>query len=376
MNGYNRREISANIRVIRAALKLRQSMIRINPTARLKMAAGIFAKGTLLSLLLSLPLALNLSCTPVSSYDSQAQIDARRRIAKSDEKYSTHIKFKRYKIGRLHIAVWKPRLTGANMAAWTDKISTDAISQAKNSIDRSSTAQTKIPLIIFSHGSGGINTQSKFIMESFARAGYLVIAPNHKDATLTGLSLRPDFTFPDAADWTDHTFEDRREDIVELIKSLHEDTGWNDQIDWSRLVLSGHSLGGYTVMGMAGAWPSWKIDGIKAVIGFSPYSEPFAIHGDLKALNVPIMYQGGTKDHGITPSIKKDGGVYSQTPAPACFVEFDHVGHLGWTNFDRDKVKQHLIDYYALYFIDRYVNNKADMPPLTKLDGVTDLEIK
>jgi len=38
------------------------------------------------------------------------------------------------------------------------------------------------PLILFSHGFGGCNTQSVFLMQALAKAGYLVLAPNHRDA--------------------------------------------------------------------------------------------------------------------------------------------------------------------------------------------------
>jgi hypothetical protein len=46
------------------------------------------------------------------------------------------------------------------------------------------------PIIIFSHGFHGCATQSRFLMTAFAAAGYLVIAPNHRDATCNGGSAR------------------------------------------------------------------------------------------------------------------------------------------------------------------------------------------
>src|ERR1700733_2124126 len=39
------------------------------------------------------------------------------------------------------------------------------------------------PVVVFSHGFGGCNTQSVFLMEALANAGYLVVAPNHADAS-------------------------------------------------------------------------------------------------------------------------------------------------------------------------------------------------
>jgi dienelactone hydrolase len=252
----------------------------------------------------------------------------------------------KFKIAGLHIAVWKPAKDG------------------------------KAPLVIFSHGSGGKNTQSKFIMRALAQDGYLVIAPNHKDATITGISLRPDFTYKRASKWTDKTFESRRQDIVKLLAALHEDPLWDEQIDWTKLALAGHSLGGYTMFGMVGAWPSWTIDGVKAVLGFSPYCQPFFKNGDLSNVSVPAMYQGGTRDRGITPSIKGPDGAFSKTPPPAYFVEFDRVGHLAWTNFNHNKKKQELINHYGLAFLDKYVKDSADADLTARLEGVSEMDVK
>src|SRR5438874_8114140 len=75
------------------------------------------------------------------------------------------------------------------------------------------------PLILFSHGFGGCNTQSIFLMEALAHSGYLVLAPNHKDAScgtakqneawypgkLAGKKNRahPEEPFRDEVQWTD-----------------------------------------------------------------------------------------------------------------------------------------------------------------------------
>src|SRR2546421_147846 len=81
----------------------------------------------------------------------------------------------------------------------------------------------------------------------------------------------------------------------------------------SRQRQAGHSLGGYTVLGLAGGWPSWKLPEVKAVLALSPYCSPLAQKGRLSAIKVPVMYQGGTRDLGITPSVIKGRGAYDQT---------------------------------------------------------------
>ncbi len=232
------------------------------------------------------------------------------------------------------------------------------------------------PLVIFSHGFGGVNVQSKFIMQALADKGYLVMAPNHRDAHGLTAGLQPAMSFQKSAQWSDKVYIDRHDDIVLLFTALKKDHDWKGRIDWSKVALCGHSLGGYTVLALAGAWPSWKQNGIKAILALSPYCQPFVINGDLANMGIPVMYQGGTRDFGITPTIKSSGGAYSKTPSPAYFVEFEKLGHFGWTNFNKNKGQRDLINYYCLAFLDRYVKGNKMAKPDKKLVGVRDLQAK
>ena len=270
------------------------------------------------------------------------------------------------KIAGLDVAVWQPKGRG------------------------------QFPLVIFSHGFHGRNTQSEFLMRAMAQAGYLVIAPNHRDAGRTGspagspassranshassnasLQSSSQESFRHSENWSDATYRDRRDDIAKLVSALHCDANFDSLIDWKRIALVGHSLGGYTVLGLAGAWPSWELPGVKAVIAMSPYCQPYLASGNLASLDLPVMYQGGTRDFGITPSVKKPAGAFAKTGAPAYFVEFDKMGHLGWTTFNHDKVKQDLITQYCLAFLDKYLNDQDSSVLKTKLPGVSDLRSK
>ncbi len=233
------------------------------------------------------------------------------------------------------------------------------------------------PLVIFSHGFHGSNMQSKFLMEALASAGYLVIAPNHQDAMVLGNKLgKSEENFAKPANWSEQTYIDRKNDIFNLIEALHKDSNWNSKIDWSKLALAGHSLGGYTVLGLAGAWPSWKLPGVKAVLALSPYCTPYISSGNLAGLKVPVMYQGGTRDMGITPFVKGPQGAYSKTSAPAYFVDFEKAGHFAWSNLVRDQTIRENINYYCLSFLDKYLRNDAKANPTAKRDGVVDIEFK
>lgn len=256
--------------------------------------------------------------------------------------------FMQAEIGGLNVAIWKPH----NM-------------------------QSSAPLVIFSHGFGGINTQSKFIMQALANAGYLVMAPNHQDSFANSLrkeALPEVFRHPAA--WNDNTYKNRAGDIIKLLDALKSDPVWSGQINWSKVALCGHSLGGYTVLGLGGAWPNWKQPGISAILALSPYCEPFVLNGNLENIGVPVMYQGCTKDLGITPTIKNLRGALAKTSSPAEFVEFDKLGHFGWTNYNKNKKEQKLINYYCVAFFDKYVKGDQFAQPDLKYPGVSNLEIK
>lgn len=230
------------------------------------------------------------------------------------------------------------------------------------------------PLIVFSHGFHGGRNQSLFLTQALAHQGYLVVAPDHADARGgRGESAHP--SFKEAAKWSDKTFHDREEDIEKLLEGLHH-SDWSAEIDWDRIGLSGHSLGGYTTVSLAGGWPSWKLSKykIRAVLALSPYVAPLVGQGDLGHLGLPVMYQGGTLDFGITPSVKRAGGAYDKTAGPAYFVEFRGAGHMAWTNMNP---KFHGdINYYSLAFFNRYLKNGPAEPLTQKRGTVAELIAK
>lgn len=232
----------------------------------------------------------------------------------------------------------------------------------------------KQPVIIFSHGFHGCATQSRFLMEAFASAGYIVFAPNHRDATCHGGKAkwldRPDAPFQKPQNWNQASFRDRAEDVRRLIAAIRADDRFRERVDWNRFGLAGHSLGGYTVLGLGGAWPGWKLSNVKAVLALSPYTQPFLLHGTLAGLSAPVMYQGGTWDFGVTPALHKSRGAYDQSPEPKYYVEFDKMGHFAWADIGRRKARRAIIAY-SLTFMNYYVKGEPPAPALTEpLPGV------
>jgi predicted dienelactone hydrolase len=232
------------------------------------------------------------------------------------------------------------------------------------------------PVVVFSHGYTGCNTQSVFLMEALARAGYLVLAPNHKDATCgtarggwfpgKGLTKRPQEPFRDASKWSDETYKDRATDIEAVLDTVLRKTEFEGVLlDRDRIGIAGHSLGGYTALGLAGGWPSWKDGRIKAVLALSPHCSPFVLNKTLGQMDVPVMYQGGTRDFGETSLVKRAGGAYDMSSPPKYYVELNGAGHFAWTDLNRRY--QEVIDAYSVAFFDRYL--KCQPEALARLAG-------
>ncbi len=234
----------------------------------------------------------------------------------------------------------------------------------------------RVPLVLFSHGLGGCALQSIFITEELARHGYVVVAPDHTDAgcaigseDLKLGNIRTDNAFMFPRRWTDQSEIDRMRDLREVLRLVADDPQLARIVDLSHVGAVGHSLGGYTVIGMAGGWPAWKTPQIKAVLAVSPYVAPFTENGTLAHLRVPVMYQGAQFDWGITPSLEGRRGAYATSAAPKYFVKLKRGTHFEWTNLlcagDANvaqcltqKPNANLIDRYGIAFLDRYLKGK------------------
>ncbi len=233
------------------------------------------------------------------------------------------------------------------------------------------------PVILFSHGFTGCRTQSVFLTHHLAEAGYFVLAPDHHDAACGEgfatsnpmeriASTVPEQPFRQPEAWSAATYHDRADDMEAVLDAVLKEKSFEGvPTDAARVGLAGHSLGGYTVLALAGAWPSWKDKRIKAVLALSPYCAPLIAQGDLAHLGVPVMYQGGTLDVAVTPFVSRPGGAYDLTSAPKYFVEFKGAGHFAWTNINRQHYA--MIEEYSTAFFDRYLKGTTDPDPLAPL---------
>lgn len=235
-------------------------------------------------------------------------------------------------------AVWYPTGDAPGANTYPNGLGSDYVANA------SLTNSQTFALVVFSHGDGGCGTQSLFLTESLARQGYIVVAPDHPDALCSvdgGPSRGPDatpepsFASPDL--WSDSSFAGRRDDIMSVTDYMLATEPFRSHIDAQKIAVMGHSLGGYTALAFSGGWSTWRDPRFKAALLLSPYLLPFLGNGAIPAIHVPLMFQGGTADIGITPFIKGPvgqypTGAYDLANSPKYFLEVQGAGHLAWTN--------------------------------------------
>ncbi|KQT53901.1 MULTISPECIES: alpha/beta hydrolase family protein [unclassified Aureimonas] len=98
------------------------------------------------------------------------------------------------------------------------------------------------PLIVLSHGSGGRAANLGWLAGSLAARGFVVAAPDHPGTT--GGDSRPSET---VKIW------ERPADLSAVVTGLEADEAWAGAVDPGRVGAVGFSLGGFSVLALAGA---------------------------------------------------------------------------------------------------------------------------
>jgi len=150
------------------------------------------------------------------------------------------------------------------------------------------------PLLVFSHGSGGTNTQSVLLMETLSSHGFIVISPEHTGNTNDNFS-----------DTIDEAGARRVPDVTFMIDTFlaRNDIQGDDffqRIEASAIGVLGHSFGGGTALGtVAGFYGAPADDRVVAVMPISATVEGRFTDEALAAVKTPVLFLGGTLDTSV-----------------------------------------------------------------------------
>ncbi|WP_170287375.1 alpha/beta hydrolase family protein [Halioglobus maricola] len=153
----------------------------------------------------------------------------------------------------------------------------------------------KLPFLVFSHGSGGTNTQSIRMMEALASHGFVIVSPEHTGNTNA-----------DSSDTLAEAGAKRVPDVSFIIdtfmgrNSIQGDEFF-ERLDPDKIGVAGHSYGGGTALGMVGGFfGAQPDDRVKAVM---PISAPvFDLFTERALLDIeePVLFLGGTEDTAVS----------------------------------------------------------------------------
>ena len=106
-----------------------------------------------------------------------------------------------------------------------------------------SAASTQYPVVLVSHGTGGSADGMGWLGCRLAARGYVALGISHHGNTVLEPYLPQGFL----------CWSERAEDLSVGLDQLLEHPSFRDRLDTSRVFAAGFSLGGYTVMALAGA---------------------------------------------------------------------------------------------------------------------------
>jgi predicted dienelactone hydrolase len=186
------------------------------------------------------------------------------------------------------------------------------------------------PLIAFSHGKGGIRTQSNYYTAFLASHGYVVVAPDHTGDTLVELLREVKGTGEIQQSSTVEALANRPDDIaavLDLVKDVVSDdiaSLINDDL----VGVTGHSFGSLTSFIVASR--DYRVD---AVVGQAPTSAELVnlqAGTPMEELLIPSLVQSATLDNTLPEAGAQH--LYEALAGPKAWLSLARGGHFTYSD--------------------------------------------
>jgi predicted dienelactone hydrolase len=189
------------------------------------------------------------------------------------------------------------------------------------------------PVVVFSHGNGGIRFQSFFFAAHLASHGFIVATPDHHGNTFVdgfGGITDPAVAINRPLDMSF---------LIDELLALDATAGHllEDAVDADRIGASGHSFGGYTTFTLAGGafgLGTFTDPRVKAIFPQAPSALAFP-DAFFATITVPTLIVGGSID-GVTPFLPDQQRPFDNLPSGAAVVGLAQLvdgGHFTFSDF-------------------------------------------
>lgn len=178
-------------------------------------------------------------------------------------------------------------------------------------LDAAPTVKEKLPVVLLSHGTGGTAESLGWLARALASEGYMVLGANHHGNT----GLEPYLAEGFLCWW------ERAPDLSVLLSSIGTMGFFADKLDFDQVSAVGFSLGGYTVMALAGARTSldefdvWR-EANQITVG-GPKEFPDAADSIPSLMKTSEAFRSSWARHGNDYTDVRIKSVVAIAPAPA-----------------------------------------------------------
>ena len=179
------------------------------------------------------------------------------------------------------------------------------------------------PVVLFSHGSGGVRIQSTYFTVPLASHGYVVVAPDHHGNTLSDVLLAGDLETEDLLE----SIPQRTTDLDFLVEWLATEP-LGPGVNPARLGVAGHSLGALTSLRWVGlGGPA------EALVAQAPPTMEvtwLGVNTPLAEVDAAVMLQVGGMD--LTTPPEDADTVWIEAAPPRARLTLANAGHFTFSD--------------------------------------------
>lgn len=190
------------------------------------------------------------------------------------------------------------------------------------------------PVVIFSHGKGGLREQSTYFTVYLASHGYVVASPDHQGDTTVDL-LRE---LVESGDMQEDTvleaMADRPDDVIALLDLLRDTLPGDDPLrallDFERVGCTGHSFGAFT--SLVAATLDSRIDAVVAQTPTSQEVVQLQSSVVMEEMPRPVLVQSAGLDRTLPEDTNAESLVEHLPAGNTWWLSLDTAGHFTYSD--------------------------------------------